>query len=233
MEIFNISGMRVIELLGNNLTGTLPLNIGSMLPNIEGLFLISSMHLFGTIPHSLSNCSKLIYLDLGNNRLTGLISNSLGYLTHLKYLFLEGNYLISDTTLSFLTSLSNCRHLKLLEISGNPLNGVLPISLGNLSGTSLLHFKASNCIIKGEIPREIGNLSSLIDLDLSGNGLIGSIPTTISNLRFLQLFNLSHNKLSGFIGDDLCKLQNLGYLHLTQNQLSGSIPNCLGNLTSL
>ncbi|XP_060182588.1 LRR receptor-like serine/threonine-protein kinase EFR [Lycium barbarum] len=232
MEIFNISGIRTISLVQNNLTGTLPLNIGSTLPNIEGLYL-GALNLFGIIPHTLSNCSKLIHLDLANNRLTGLISNCLGYLTHLEYLLLAGNYLRSDIMLSFLPSLSNCRHLKLLDISGNPLNGVLPISLGNLSGTSLLHFKACNCIIKREIPREIGNLTSLIDLDLSGNGLIGSIPTTISNLRFLQLFTLSHNKLSGFIGDDLCKLQNLGYLHLTHNQLSGSIPNFLGNLTSL
>lgn len=231
-EIFNISGMRVIDLVDNNLPGTLPLNIGSMLPNIKSLDL-GGINLFGTIPHSLSNCSKLTTLDLSDNRLTGLIPNSLGYLTHLKYLLLWGNYLISDTTLSFLTSLSNCRDLKSLYLSGNPLNGVLPVSLGNLSSTSLLHFDASGCRIKGRIPKGIGNLSSLLDLDLSGNSFSGSIPTTISELRFLQFFNLSGNKLSGFFGDDLCKLQNLGYLHLAKNQLSGSLPNCLGNLTSL
>ncbi|KAM3271014.1 hypothetical protein P3S67_029216 [Capsicum chacoense] len=111
---------------------------------------------------------------------------------------------------------------------------MLPLSLGNLSSTSLQRFRARDCGIKGEIPKEIGNLESLMDLDLSGNNIIGSIPTTISNLRFLQHFNLRRNKLTGFIGDDLCKLQkNLGYLHLAKNQLSGSLPNCLGNLTYL
>nr|XP_016483522.1 PREDICTED: probable LRR receptor-like serine/threonine-protein kinase At3g47570 [Nicotiana tabacum] len=232
MEIFNISGIREIQLIFNNLTGTLPLNIGSTLPNIEVLHL-GNLNLYGTIPHSLSNCSKLTSLDLSLNRLTGLIPNSLGLLTRLQSLSLAINNLMSDTRLGFLTSLSNCRDLKFLFLSSNPLYGVLPDSLGNLSATSLLRFRAIDCRIKGEIPKGIGNLSSLLELDLSENGLTGSIPTTISNLRSLQSCKLSHNKLSGFTGIDLCKLQNLGYLHLTQNQLSGSLPNCIGNLTSL
>ncbi|KAH0739982.1 hypothetical protein KY290_033025 [Solanum tuberosum] len=232
IEIFNISGIETIQLTSNNLTGTLPLNMGSTLPNIEVLYL-GRLNLFGTIPHSLFNCSKLTHLDLAVNRLTDMIPTSLEYLTQLKYLFLGGNYLINDTKLSFLTSLSNCRDLEFLSLSLNPLNGVIPVSIGNLSSASPLWFRAFECGIKGEIPKGIGNLSSLVDLDLSGNGITGSIPATIRNLRFFQRFKLSQNKLSGSIGEDLCKLQNLGYLHLTQNKLSGSIPNCLGNLTFL
>ncbi|KAH0652449.1 hypothetical protein KY289_030127 [Solanum tuberosum] len=228
----NLTGMREIQVTFNNVTGTLPLNIGSTLPNIEVIHL-GNLNLYGTIPHSLSNCSKLTSLDLSLNRLTGMIPNSLGSLTHLQSLSLAINNLMGDSTLSFLTSLSNCRDLKILFLSLNPLYGVLPESIGNLSSTSLLRFRAIDCKIKGEIPKGIGNLSSLLELDLSRNGFTGPIPTTISNLRFLQSLKLSVNKLSGYIGDDLCKLQNLGYLNLTLNQLSGSLPNCLGNLTFL
>ncbi|PHT82824.1 hypothetical protein T459_11267 [Capsicum annuum] len=109
---------------------------------------------------------------------------------------------------------------------------MLPASTGNLS-TSLRKFYANSCKIKGRIPNEVGNISSLLDLDLSGNNLVGSIPTSIGNLRDLQRFNLSSNKLTGFIGDHICKLHYLGAIYLGQNQLSGPLPNCLGNVTSL
>ncbi|KAH0681534.1 hypothetical protein KY285_021923 [Solanum tuberosum] len=232
MEIFNISRLRIMSLSANNLSGTLPPNIGSTLPNIEELYLHGLTNLVGTIPHSISNCSKLNNLELSQNKLTGLIPNSLGYLTHLHYLNLQRNNLTSDSFLSFLTSLTNCRNLTSLYLSFNPLNAMLPVSVGNFS-KSLIKFDANACNIKGKIPNEVGNLSNLLDLDLSDNNLIGSIPTSIHNMRSLQRLDLRNNKLTGFIGDNLCKLQHLGDIYLGQNQLSGALPNCLGNITSL
>ncbi|KAM3394083.1 hypothetical protein P3S68_003085 [Capsicum galapagoense] len=232
MEIFNISELRLFSLSFNNLSGSLPPNICSVIPNIEELYMNNLTNLVGTIPHSISNCSKLTILELANNQLTGLIPNSLGYLTHLRLLNLGANNLTSDSSLSFLTSLTNCRKLTFLDISFNPLNDMLLASTGNLS-TSLRNFYANNCKIKGRIPNDVGNLSSLLDIDLLGNNLVGSIPTSIGNLRDLQRFNLSSKKFTGFIGDLICKLQHLGDIYLGQNQISGSLPNCLGNITSL
>ncbi|PHT63599.1 hypothetical protein T459_32534 [Capsicum annuum] len=232
METFNISGLRVMYLSLNNLSGSLPPNMGSILRNIEVLYLMNLTNLVGTIPHSISNCSKLISLELSFNQLTGLIPNSLGYLTHLRYLNLGGNNLTSDSSLSFLTSLTNCRGLTTLSLYLNPLNGMLPASSGNLT-TSLSTFLAISCKIQGRIPVEVGNLSSLLDLDLSGNNLAGSIPMSIGNLRNLQGLFLSSNKLTGSIVDNICKLQRLDVINLTQNQLSGSLPSCLGKVTSL
>ncbi|PHT61930.1 hypothetical protein T459_34243 [Capsicum annuum] len=148
MEIFNISGLRIIGISFNNLSGILPPNMGSILPNIESIYLINLTNLVGTIPHSLSNCSKLKIVELSHNKLTGLIPNSLGDLTHLQYLNLGDNNLTSDSSLSFLTSLTNCRNLKLLSLSYNILNGMLPAAMGNLS-TSLRKFYFKNCTIKG------------------------------------------------------------------------------------
>ncbi|KAM3394383.1 hypothetical protein P3S68_003385 [Capsicum galapagoense] len=232
MEIFNISGLREMSLTNNSLSGSLPPNIGSILPSIERLYLNNLTNLVGTIPHSISNCSKLTILELSHNKLTGLIPNSLGYLTHLQYLILGGNYLTNDSSLGFLTSLTNCRNLEFLDISFNPLNGMLPASTGNLS-ISLQKISAYSCKIKGQIPNEVGNLSSLLFLDLSGNNLVGSIPISIGKFRNLQRFKLNGNELTEFIGDNICKLQHLGEIYFGQNHLSGSIPNCLGNVTSL
>ncbi|KAM3306741.1 hypothetical protein P3S67_013612 [Capsicum chacoense] len=231
MEIFNISGLS-IDLSLNNLSGKLPPNIGSILPHIERIYMTDLTNLVGTIPHSISNCSKLTRLELSNNKLTGLIPNSFGYLTHLEYLNLGGNNLTSDSLLSFLTSLTNCRNLTTLSLSLNPLNSMLPVSVGNFS-MSLIKFYANNCKINGRIPNDFWNLSSLFFFHHSRNYLVRSIPTSIGNLRSLQRFNLSKNKLTGFIGDHICKLQHLGDIYMDQNQLSGSLPNCLGNITSL
>ncbi|XP_047267400.1 receptor kinase-like protein Xa21 [Capsicum annuum] len=109
---------------------------------------------------------------------------------------------------------------------------MLPAFTGNLS-TSLRSFYANLCKIKGRIPNEVGNLSSLIELNLSENYLVGPIDTSIHNMRNLQRFYVNNNKFTGFIGDNLCKLQRLGAIYLGQNQLSGSLPNWLGNVTSL
>ncbi|XP_059293896.1 receptor kinase-like protein Xa21 [Lycium ferocissimum] len=109
---------------------------------------------------------------------------------------------------------------------------MLPASVGNLS-TSLEKVLASDCQIKGGIPSEIGNLSSLIFLYLYKNILTGPIPMTLGNLSRLQILSLAKNKLTGSIGDNLCKLQNLGEIYLGENQFSGLVPKCLGNVTSL
>ncbi|KAM3394303.1 hypothetical protein P3S68_003305 [Capsicum galapagoense] len=154
MEIFNISRLRIIELSLNNLSGSLPPNMCSILPNIEELFLGGLTNLVGTIPHSISNCSKLTKLELSDNKLTGLIPNSLGYLTNLQFLNLGENNFTSDSSLSFLTSLTNCKNLTDLYLPFNPLNGMLPASTGNLS-ISLRKFYAGNCKIKGRIPNEL------------------------------------------------------------------------------
>ncbi|KAM3306472.1 hypothetical protein P3S67_013342 [Capsicum chacoense] len=241
-DIGNLTKMQLLYLDKNRFTGRihkemsnvidLPPNMCYILPNIKRLYLMNLSNLVGTIPHSISNCSELKILELSHNKLTGLIPNSLGYLTHLQFLNLGGNNLTSDSSLSFLTSLTNCRNLTFLAIYLNPLNGMLLVSVGNLSAT-LIKIYADSCKIKGRIPNAFGNLSSLLFLDLPGDNLVGSIPISFGNLDNLERFDLSHYKFTGFIGDNLCKLKRLGAIYFSQNQFSGSLQNCLGNVTSL
>lgn len=85
----------------------------------------------------------------------------------------------------------------------------------------------------GNIPTEIGNLTSLTVLHLSYNQLTDSIPSEIGNLTSLTILDLAHNYLSGSILAEIGNLTNLGILDLASNYLSGSIPAEIGNLTSL
>ncbi|KAI7986447.1 putative LRR receptor-like serine/threonine-protein kinase [Camellia lanceoleosa] len=234
--IFNSSSLQRMSLTGNNLSSNLPSSIGLWLPNLSFLYL-GSNNLIGMIPESISNASKLIGLDLGNNAFTGSIPKSLGNLRLLQLLSLLGNNLTSGSSsssleLSFLSSLVNCKDLKILLISDNPLDGILPTTIGNLSA-SLEDMEANSCGIRSNIPSEIGNITNLAFLTLQQNGLIGFIPSTIKALGKLQILDLSNNRLQGSIPDDICQLKNMGDLRLNQNELSGLIPECLGNITSL
>lgn len=94
-EFFNISSLKVISFVQNNLVGTLPSSIGHDLMNLEELYL-GGNRLSGVIPDSISNCSKLTLLDLNYNHLSGKIPTSLGNLKLIKMLHMDGNMLTND-----------------------------------------------------------------------------------------------------------------------------------------
>ncbi|CAL5345254.1 unnamed protein product [Camellia sinensis] len=235
-SIFNISSLQGISLSRNKLSSNLPSSIGLWLPNLSFLYLEAN-NLIGIIPESISNASKLTSLGLGINAFTGSIPKSLGNLRLLQFLNLQANNLTSGSSssspkLSFFTSLVNCKYLQDLIINQNPLDDILPTTIGNLS-SSLDNIRAGYCGIRGNIPSEIGNVSNLAFLFLQQNDLTGFIPSTIKGLRKLQILDLFDNRLQGSIPFDICQLKNMGDLRLNQNELFGLIPECLGNITSL
>ncbi|KAB1203670.1 hypothetical protein CJ030_MR8G002764 [Morella rubra] len=232
-EIFNISSIQVIGMALNSLSGHLPSNVGIFLPNLRWL-LLGGNELSGTIPSSISNASQLAKLDLANNSLSGFIPEIIGNLRLLQLLNLEFNNLTleSPDMRRLFSSLSNCPSLEILSLSNNPLNGVLPSSFGNLS-TSFQKFFLGDCNIKGNLLKDVGNLSNLILLDLGANELIGHIPTSVERLRNLVGLYLDDNRLEGPIPSSLCHLKRLFEVYLGGNELVGYIPECIGNLSSL
>ena len=87
--------------------------------------------------------------------------------------------------------------------------------------------------LRGEIPAELGSLSSLVLLLLNGNELRGGIPPELGSLAKLDTLMLSENQLSGEIPPELGRLTNLRNLRLDNNQLRGEIPPELGSIPYL
>jgi hypothetical protein len=64
--------------------------------------------------------------------------------------------------------------------------------------------------LEGDIPKELGKLTTLEVLDLTFNDLLG-----------------------GPFPEELCQLSNLNSLFLGYTQLSGELPGCIGDLFKL
>ncbi|XP_047260039.1 probable LRR receptor-like serine/threonine-protein kinase At3g47570 [Capsicum annuum] len=230
-SIFNLTALESLGLVQNKLSGTLPSYLGRGTPNLK-VFYCGFNNLSGSISPTISNSSRLSILDLSSNSFAGRIPESLGNLEYLELLNLQINNFYSDLTMSFLTSLTNCRKLRVVSFSANPIDGVFPSAVGNFSD-SLQIFEGGACNLNGIIPKEIGNLTGVTRMNLVDNALTRYIPDTIHGMLNLQELYLDNNKIEGTIPDVICNLKNLGALNLSGNQFSGSVPRCLGNVTSL
>ena len=118
-----------------------------------------------------------------------------------------------------------------LALSYNLLEGAIPAELGSL--TFLERLWLTGQILTGQIPTELGDLSNLRLLALGENRLTGSIPTELGNLFHLESLNLRSNELTGRIPSKFGGLANLRTLDLFDNDLGGQIPAEFGNLSSL
>ncbi|KAJ6821241.1 receptor kinase-like protein Xa21 [Iris pallida] len=232
-SLWNLSSLESLRLASNLLQGSLPEDLGQALPQLKYIHVYSNkMH--GSIPISLSNASQLRNIELAYNNFSGRIPPNLGSLRHLRFLILGHNQLEAREPLdwSFLTSLSNCTSLEVLQVDYNNLRGLLPKSIVNIS-TSLRMLTMYYNSIEGSIPPEIGNLVNLTILDLGQNFFSGRIPTSIGLLKNLHYFFLNFNNFFGEIPSTLGNLSQLNQLFLHFNSFNGSIPDSLGNCKSL
>ena len=120
----------------------------------------------------------------------------------------------------------------LLDLNANRLTGNIPVELGNLTSLTILRL-GSNSGLTGDIPVELGKLTELTELNLWISDLTGEIPAELGNLTNLTVLNLWNNGLTGEIPAELGNLTKLTLLNFDNNGLTGDIPVELGNLTKL
>lgn len=231
--VLNLSTLLVLRLGFNDLSGEVPSNIGGSLPNLELLHLDYNFFQ-GHIPYSLVNTSKLYELEISSNYFTGVIPSSIGKLTKLVLLNLELNKFEArkKQDWEFMNSLANCTELQIFSVAFNRLEGLVPNSVGNLSGQLLQLFLGKNQL-SGGFPSGIKNLANLTYLSLAANQFTGFIPEWLGTLKSLQGIELTNNMFTGFIPTSLSNLSQMGFLYLGSNKFDGHIPPSLGNLQML
>ncbi|PKV51938.1 Leucine-rich repeat (LRR) protein [Aquimarina sp. MAR_2010_214] len=190
-SLFQLVGLKDVQLSDNQLTGVLPVELLS-LTKLQTLH-ISNNKLEGVIPENIGQLSNLEHLLLSNNTLIGGIPKSLGQITKLVDLQLNSNQL----TGSIPEELGGLSNLRSITISNNQLSGEIPATFTQL--TNLEVFKIDNNQLSGNIPAGFDQFAGFRNFSIFGNQFVfsGIEPT----------FGVLKTKLgTGFIYDPQAKV---------------------------
>ncbi|KAK4377784.1 hypothetical protein RND71_004080 [Anisodus tanguticus] len=148
-----------------------------------------------SLPNELRNSAQLTNLTLVNCNLVGSLPEFLGNMSSLDVLLLSKNRLSGTIPGSFKDS--ELKMLWLNDQSGDGMSGSIDM---------------------------VSTMKSLTSLWLHGNHFSGKIPKDIGNLTYLQDLNVNSNDLVGLIPESLANM-SLGHLDLNNNHFMGPIPN--------
>ncbi|KAL6858886.1 hypothetical protein ACP4OV_017888 [Aristida adscensionis] len=214
-EIGNCTNLYRLRLNNNRLSGTIPAEVGR-LKNLNFLDL-GSNRLVGPLPAALSGCTNLEFMDLHSNALSGTLPDELPRSLQ----FVD----VSDNKLTGLLGpgIGSLPELTKLNLGKNRISGGIPPELGSCEKLQLLDL--GDNALSGGIPPELGKLPSLeISLNLSCNRLSGEIPSQLGGLDKLGSLDVSYNQLSGSLAP-LTRLENLVTLNISYNAFSGELPD--------
>lgn len=182
------SGLRLLDLSSNMIGGSLLMPS----PFIE-YYLISKNQLTGQVSPLICNLTSLKFLDMSNNKLSGMLPQCLGNFSEsLRVLDLGNNSFEGHLPQTYTSNLT------MIDVSDNKLQGILPRSLANC--VMLEFLVLSNNEFDDVFPFWLGTLPELRVLAMHHNAFHGVIRNPEKNLdHFLELriLDLSFNNFSG------------------------------------
>ncbi|XP_058001522.1 receptor-like protein 6 [Hevea brasiliensis] len=182
---------------------------------------------FVTLNTLVNLSSSVTTLSLVYCGLRGEFPETIFYLPKLQFL----NLMLNDDLYGYLPKSDWSGPLELLVLSFTSFSGELPDSIGNLK--SLMVLELGSCHFSGSIPASLGSLKQLTRLDLSYTNWTGMIPDVFENLSNLEYVSASSSNFSGMLPSSIFNLSKLYWLDLSQNQLKGSLPNQICGLSNL
>ncbi|KAK3004606.1 hypothetical protein RJ639_018463, partial [Escallonia herrerae] len=120
--------------------------------------------------------------------------------------------------------------LTFISVLANRLSGEIPHELGNLTTLMYLNLEANQ--ISGTVPPDLGKLTNLKNLILSSNRLTGKLPVTLAGLSLTD-FRINDNEFSGQIPDFIQNWKQLTRLEMHASGLEGPIPSSISLLENL
>jgi len=224
-EISQLESLQQLSLIENFIAGTIPSELGSMkhLFDIE----LNWNFLTGSIPEEIYDSRILFRLNVYKNQLTGTMSPNIGKIAALEGLHIGENIL----TGSIPTEIGLLTNLGYAQWNDNQLTGEIPSQIGNLR--RLRQFYVDNNLISGMIPDEIGDCDLMEDLWIRGNNIDGWIPDQFYDLSNMWRFWGQDNQLSGTLSPQVRKLVAMEDFTVRGNFLSGTIPAQFANLQNL
>ncbi|KAM4076234.1 hypothetical protein ACJW30_12G047200 [Castanea mollissima] len=215
------------------------------------------------MPKFIGSLSNLKYLDLSEANLSGPIPHHLQNLSHLQQLYLGGNYWSDIENLEWLSHLSSIDDLDLSSLNLSVANDWLKVmsrlpklktltmescDLPPMSLSSFPPFNDSKSFASLKsldlsdnqlvyIPKSLGNICTLRELNLWSNHLNGQLVELITNLSrcakdSLEILDLSENQITGSL-PNFAKFSSLKEIYLSTNKLNGTLPKSIGNLYKL
>lgn len=188
-------GLTQVWLHGNQFTGSIPDNIGD-LSSLKDLNL-NGNRLVGLIPQALADL-KLQSLDLNNNMFMGPIPDfktpNASFSSNSFCQRVPGEQCAPDVTtlLDFLHDLNYPAKLASEWTGNNPCQGPWwGITCNPKSQVSVVNLPRLN--LNGTLSPSLANLSSLLEIHISGNNLHGLVPEDLTRLKSLRLLDLSNN----------------------------------------
>ncbi|KAI3962675.1 hypothetical protein MKW92_006104 [Papaver armeniacum] len=240
------SPLEVLRLDTNNLTTTIPSCISQLqnlrhftasgnfievcnLTNLEELD-VSQNSLTGTIPSCLFKLKYLRKINVGENKLHGLVSLPPQGIQEFD---LSNNKFSGEISLELGKRLSQATTI---DLGGNELSGSIPFTLcptepGLFTSTSFIDLSKNK--LSGTIPSNIGYCGYLEALKLGNNNLTGKVPNELKLAQHLSFLQLNNNHLDGTPLTLISELYRLEFLNLANNNFEGSIPPALGLLQDL
>ncbi|KAG4177100.1 hypothetical protein ERO13_A11G293941v2 [Gossypium hirsutum] len=227
----------------NNLTGKIPPTLGYTNPCMLNL---RNNSMFGKLPSTLQNSSRLFMLDLSENHFSGSVPAWIGdKLSKLVVLSLRSNNFDGHIP----RKICDLQFLQILDLAHNNISGVIPKCFNNLSAMvttnktnsklsswyfvdSLIYLKEL-LMLKGREDEYGTTLGLVTSIDLSVYKLKREIPKEIGSLVGLLSLNFSGNLLTGNIPDNIGNMKLMESLDLSMNCLNGEIPPSFSKLNFL